>query len=72
MVVAYQPGEYQPNAVDDLAGNNFQILANAIYFAAYRVGTPALSRQQGMLALVFGVVLHAGMLRLQKRPNRAT
>ncbi len=35
VVVAYQPGEYQPNALDDLDGNNFQILANAIVYAAY-------------------------------------
>jgi len=42
IVVAYQPGEYQPNAVDDLAGNNFQILANAILFAAgVAGGSPA-------------------------------
>jgi len=34
VVVAYQPGEYQPNALDDLDGNNFQILANAIVYAA--------------------------------------
>lgn len=33
-VFAYQPGEYQPNALDDLNGNNFQILANAVYFLA--------------------------------------
>jgi hypothetical protein len=33
-VVFYQPGEYQPNALDALDGNNFQILANAIYFVA--------------------------------------
>ena len=33
-VVYYQPGEYQPNALDDLSGNNFQILANAIVYAA--------------------------------------
>ena len=33
-VVAYQPGEYQPNALDARSGNNFQILANALYFAA--------------------------------------
>lgn len=33
-VVAYQPGEYQPNALDDRSGPNFQILVNAIYFAA--------------------------------------
>lgn len=34
IVVGYQPGEYQPNALDDLDGNNFQILANAILYAA--------------------------------------
>jgi hypothetical protein len=34
VVVAYQPGEYQPNALDDVDGNNFQILANAIVYAA--------------------------------------
>jgi hypothetical protein len=34
-VVAYQPGEYQPNALDDRSGVNFQILVNAIYYAAY-------------------------------------
>jgi hypothetical protein len=33
-VVAYQPGEYQPHALDDLSGNNFQILANEILYAA--------------------------------------
>jgi len=33
-VVAYQPGEYQPNALDDRAGPNFQILVNALYFVA--------------------------------------
>jgi hypothetical protein len=33
-VVVYQPGEYQPNALDDVGGNNFQILANAIYYVA--------------------------------------
>jgi hypothetical protein len=32
LVVGYQPGEYQPNALDDPNGNNFQILANAIVF----------------------------------------
>jgi MYXO-CTERM domain-containing protein len=32
-VVFYQPGEYQPNALD-LDGNNFQVLANAIYYVA--------------------------------------
>jgi len=34
VVVAYQPAEYQPNALDDLDGANFQILANAILYAA--------------------------------------
>jgi len=34
VVVAYQPGEYQPHALDDRDGNNFQILANAILYAA--------------------------------------
>lgn len=33
-VLYYQPGEYQPNALDDRSGPNFQILANAIYYAA--------------------------------------
>jgi hypothetical protein len=35
-VVFYQPGEYQPNALDDLDGQNFQILANAIVYSARR------------------------------------
>ncbi|HET9299110.1 MAG TPA: hypothetical protein VFO11_04145, partial [Candidatus Polarisedimenticolaceae bacterium] len=34
IVVGYQPAEYQPHALDDLGGPNFQILANAILFAA--------------------------------------
>jgi hypothetical protein len=34
VVVAYQPGEYQPQALDDLDGNNFQVLANALVYAA--------------------------------------
>lgn len=34
-VVAYQPGEYQPAALDDRSGNNFQILANALWYAVY-------------------------------------
>jgi len=33
-VVAYQPGEYQPNALDDRSGPNFQILVNALYYAS--------------------------------------
>jgi hypothetical protein len=32
VVVMYQPGEYQPNALEP--GNNFQILLNSILFAA--------------------------------------
>ncbi len=40
IVVGYQPGEYQPSALDDRAGNNFQILANAILYASgFAVGT---------------------------------
>jgi hypothetical protein len=35
-VVAYQPGEYQPNALDP-DGRNFQVLANAILWSAHRV-----------------------------------
>lgn len=34
-VVAWQPAEYQPNALDDRKGPNFQILVNALYYAAY-------------------------------------
>jgi hypothetical protein len=34
VVVGYQPAEYQPHALDDLNGSNFQILANAILYAA--------------------------------------
>lgn len=34
IVVGYQPAEYQPHALDDLDGSNFQILANAILYAA--------------------------------------
>lgn len=42
LVVAYQPGEYQPNAVDDLDGNNFQILANAIFWSRFHGGVDRL------------------------------
>ena len=34
-VVAYQPGEYQPNALDNRDGPNFQILVNALYFIVH-------------------------------------
>jgi ABC-type cobalt transport system substrate-binding protein len=37
-VVAYQPAEYQPNALDDHDGPNYQILVNAVYYAAYGDG----------------------------------
>ncbi len=39
-VVAYQPAEYQPNALDDHNGPNYQILVNALYFAVYGQPTP--------------------------------
>lgn len=34
-VVAYQSGEYQPNALDARDGPNFQVLVNAIYYATF-------------------------------------
>ncbi|HYQ14318.1 MAG TPA: hypothetical protein VEQ58_01120, partial [Polyangiaceae bacterium] len=37
-VVFYQPAEYQPHALDDRAGPNFQILANSIVYSAHREG----------------------------------
>jgi len=41
-VVGYQPGEFQPNALDALDGPNFQILANSILYSVKREGgTPA-------------------------------
>ena len=33
-VVGYQPGEYQPNALDDLQGPNLQVLVNAVLWAS--------------------------------------
>jgi hypothetical protein len=49
-VVAYQPGEYQPAALDQREGNNFQILANAIVFASGQVDAegqpPAMSEPE--------------------------
>lgn len=39
-VIGYQPGEYQPNALDDRDGNNFQLLVNMIYWAS---GAPTVS-----------------------------
>lgn len=60
VAIGYQPGEYQPNALDDLAGNNFQILANAIVYAAYVQPSPvpALTRGAQML-LVTSLLLLA-------------
>lgn len=40
-VVFFQPGESQPIAVDDRDGNNFQILANAIYYLGTTQDEPA-------------------------------
>jgi len=57
VVVAYQPGEYQPNALDDLDGNNFQILANAIVYAATGATTSVGEGPGGELTLA------------QNRPN---
>jgi hypothetical protein len=34
----YQPAEYQPHALDDRAGPNFQILANAIVYSVHQEG----------------------------------
>jgi FlgD Ig-like domain len=59
VVVAYQPAEYQPNALDDLEGNNFQILANAIVYAAH-----------GALPVGVEDVAHAGMLEASPNPFR--
>lgn len=44
-VVAWQPGEYQPNALDDRSGPNFQILVNALYYAVF--GEPTRSVATG-------------------------
>jgi hypothetical protein len=46
-VVFYQSGEYQPNALDALDGNNFQVLANAIYFVATTQEDPVGSESSG-------------------------
>ena len=37
-VLFYQPAEYQPHALDDRAGPNFQILANAIVYSVHQEG----------------------------------
>lgn len=46
-VVFYQPGEYQPHALDDLDGDNFQILANAVLYAAQTKETPGSTDDTG-------------------------
>ncbi|MEI9948867.1 MAG: hypothetical protein WDO74_07750 [Pseudomonadota bacterium] len=52
-VLFYQPAEYQPHALDDRAGPNFQILANAIVYSAHPGGRKQWKRwkrwkQQGL------------------------
>ena len=37
-VLYYQPAEYQPHALDDRKGPNFQILANAIVYSVHQEG----------------------------------
>jgi len=37
-VLFYQPAEYQPHALDDRSGPNFQILANAIVYSVHQEG----------------------------------
>ena len=66
-VIAYQPGEYQPNALDDLDGNGFQILANAIVYAAYVETTaiPALASHAPVIALA-SLLLCAGLARARR------
>ncbi len=59
-VIVYQPGEYQPNAIDDLDGNNFQILANAIYYSANAAGSPPI----GLPALGPGAAILCATLLL--------
>jgi hypothetical protein len=63
IVVAVQPGEYQPTALDDLSGNGFQILANAIFFAAGEApdaAVPALD-SLGVVALVLPIIVLGAM-----------
>jgi len=40
-VLYYQPAEYQPHALDDRKGPNFQILANAIVYSVHQEGGSA-------------------------------
>jgi hypothetical protein len=67
VVIGYQPGEYQPNALDDLDGNNFQILANAIVDAAYvQPAVPALP-PAGVALLAAILLLCAGPVFARRR-----
>ena len=67
VVIGYQPGEYQPNALDDLDANNFQILANAIVYAAYVEAQPLpVSSPISSFALTLGLLL-AACLQLRLR-----
>ncbi len=68
IVVGYQPGEYQPNALDDLDGNNFQILANAIYFAATEGNPQVPALNPWMLGFVAVVVLLGTSRASRRRP----
>lgn len=60
VVIGYQPGEYQPNALDDLEGNNFQILANAILYAAHRGAARSVPTLPLPAAVLLGAALLAG------------
>ncbi|HKQ60782.1 MAG TPA: hypothetical protein VJS92_05805 [Candidatus Polarisedimenticolaceae bacterium] len=63
IVVSYQPAEYQPHALDDLAGNNFQILANAILYAAD-------ARRRNGLTLTVSRGASPGDVQLQWTPGQ--
>jgi hypothetical protein len=67
IVVVYQPGEYQPNAVDDLQGNNFQILANASYFAANQNIVHAPASGTATRSLLAAVILALGAVAWRRR-----
>jgi len=55
--VGYQPGEYPPNAVDDLAGNNFPVLANAILFVAGVAAGPRPTQLPGLDGGALGALM---------------
>lgn len=69
VVVVYQPGEYQPNALD-LDGNNFQILANAIVYAADAALTPVPALGGLGLVGLAGALAAAGALARSATPGR--